>query len=486
LGLLAAWALSPLGGQATLRILEKSDEITTGNVDLWFPLLNSSTTFMGKGAADTEIVLTNTLFLSALTTTIERRNASVDNNGYVKIPFLSSVKDTSSDDGSSTWTDVSILNGGIVFSALTGIPVTNLPTDGDVEFTMESPYFTLDCPIFDINNLNNRTIPAADNHTFFNVGKSGVNFGATHHFNFSNATGFGKYTRDLYIKTDGFDPIPGFYAQCNLTQEFVESRIACTNGTCSVNAIRSSQIPHNLIDENYYQIAIDPIYLNFLSYLLEATAPPELNTYNLVESYITNITNPLWPFSLLGPLTNTSGGRSPIDQLTNEIFAYRLAQLLNTFWQAGTLPYTSYASLSPEDVKDIINNASPANPVYFGNTTAQTQLSRTHYKCSIVWGVILLVCCLVLLVAGLLNLLLGLRIRGPDFLGYVSSLTRDNKYCPTPEGGSTMNGDERSRLLKDLRVQLVDTNKQDIGHLAISWSSPDDDKTGFDPKKEYS
>ncbi|KAL4770044.1 hypothetical protein BDW60DRAFT_209445 [Aspergillus nidulans var. acristatus] len=55
-----------------------------------------------------------------------------------------------------------------------------------------------------------------------------------------------------------------------------------------------------------------------------------------------------------------------------------------------------------------------------------------------------------------------------DILGYVSSLTRNNPYVPVPDGGSTLSGFERARLLRDMEVQILNVDeRKDTGHIAF-------------------
>jgi hypothetical protein len=59
---------------------------------------------------------------------------------------------------------------------------------------------------------------------------------------------------------------------------------------------------------------------------------------------------------------------------------------------------------------------------------------------------------------GIILFALSLLCCGPDILGYISSLTRDNPYIPLPPGGSTPDATERTILLKDLVIKLGDVN----------------------------
>lgn len=68
-----------------------------------------------------------------------------------------------------------------------------------------------------------------------------------------------------------------------------------------------------------------------------------------------------------------------------------------------------------------------------------------------------------------------LDTHGPDILGHCSTLLRDTPYVQSVRAGSTIDGYDRTRILGNLRVRLVDIDhEQDVGYIAIA-----EDKEGF-------
>lgn len=72
----------------------------------------------------------------------------------------------------------------------------------------------------------------------------------------------------------------------------------------------------------------------------------------------------------------------------------------------------------------------------------------------------------------------------PDILGFVSSLTRDNRYfAPLPPGDSLLDGEQRARKLRNMKVQIQDVRPDsDVGHIAfaradMSLSNQEDERT---------
>ena len=62
-----------------------------------------------------------------------------------------------------------------------------------------------------------------------------------------------------------------------------------------------------------------------------------------------------------------------------------------------------------------------------------------------------------MLAATITSVALELKLRGPEFLGYCSTLIRDSRFFHTRYGaGSTMGGAERTRLFRSLRLKLLD------------------------------
>ena len=62
-----------------------------------------------------------------------------------------------------------------------------------------------------------------------------------------------------------------------------------------------------------------------------------------------------------------------------------------------------------------------------------------------------------MLAAAIARVALELKLRGPELLGYCSTLIRDSRFFHTRYGaGSTMGGAERTRLFRSLRLKLLD------------------------------
>lgn len=60
----------------------------------------------------------------------------------------------------------------------------------------------------------------------------------------------------------------------------------------------------------------------------------------------------------------------------------------------------------------------------------------------------------------------------PDYLGYVSSLARESPYMRMPDEGVNMDGMDKARLVKDVKVRLGDVSDavsgSSVGRLAFA------------------
>ncbi len=61
----------------------------------------------------------------------------------------------------------------------------------------------------------------------------------------------------------------------------------------------------------------------------------------------------------------------------------------------------------------------------------------------------------------------------PDIPTHASSLKRNNPYIPLPPCGNTLDGMERARALKHVRVRLQDVQPDTpVGHVALALDVP--------------
>ncbi|KAJ9666245.1 hypothetical protein H2201_003679 [Coniosporium apollinis] len=148
-----------------------------------------------------------------------------------------------------------------------------------------------------------------------------------------------------------------------------------------------------------------------------------------------------------------------LHRLGPRVVSEKLTTALNTLWQA------TYATLYlggglPSAQSELDSLAALKYPLNISNilpaTAYVTELDGDVYVTNWGWIVLLLVASSVLQIAATTALILRYLTLAPNLLGYVSSQTRDNLYIPLVPGGSSMDGLERTRMLRHLPVRIGD------------------------------
>ncbi|EHL02243.1 hypothetical protein M7I_1837 [Glarea lozoyensis 74030] len=69
---------------------------------------------------------------------------------------------------------------------------------------------------------------------------------------------------------------------------------------------------------------------------------------------------------------------------------------------------------------------------------------------------------LVMLGASIVGVVYSRKTIVPDYLGYVSSLAKESQYIRMPDVGVNMDGIDKARLVKDVKVKLGDVSEQPV------------------------
>jgi hypothetical protein len=97
---------------------------------------------------------------------------------------------------------------------------------------------------------------------------------------------------------------------------------------------------------------------------------------------------------------------------------------------------------------------------------------QPQYRLNWIWMTFDFIGCAVLLVAASVGVWLRTHTLAPDIFGYVSSLTRDNPMIDLPAGGSTLNGIDRARMLKGVKVKIADVGGNDgLGRVGLAMKN---------------
>ncbi|EXJ74575.1 uncharacterized protein A1O5_02871 [Cladophialophora psammophila CBS 110553] len=138
-------------------------------------------------------------------------------------------------------------------------------------------------------------------------------------------------------------------------------------------------------------------------------------------------------------------------------------QFLSTQQRGLELPLTQYFN-TYYILSQVVTGVAPSyapDDTQFQALPIHGALYDPHY--AILWGWIAVdfVSCIILLIAAIIACWLRIHTLAPDIFGYVSSLTRDNPHVALPDNGTTLNGLERARLLRNVKVKIGDVSSPD-------------------------
>ncbi|KAI9714948.1 MAG: hypothetical protein M1812_006261 [Candelaria pacifica] len=442
--IVALWALSPIGGQASLRVVTVGSSVVEHPASFQYLSIDSNWTLIGDAAQ--ESLATNSLFISSLASPL--RTASIDIWGNLKIPMLEALNDSqaSANDG---WLSVPA---NATYAALIGLPISALASKVNSTFNLETSYWSLDCPTLELHDKAQNftsTIPEPMNIT--QPGWHGSKApGTSPQFELAidqepaSPTG----PRRILFESKGENGIS--HAECSITTSYVELRAYCEMQSCGVSSIRKSKLSHPEQARTVFDSG--PLFLYYTYAFVNSIPAGHSAVSTPLETYFVH------------PGSVFRSGMDWLDLYTvgSKSFGISLAQLMNTYWLAGIAPFNIPSGLGPE--------SSPDLPVFTkdtvnGTTSESIQILHCHRG----WLAVLMLASLLLFFAGLAGLVLGLVCDAPEIFTFASSLTRDNPHISLPPGGSTLDGPDRARLLKDLVIRLGDVRpEEEVGHISIA------------------
>jgi hypothetical protein len=527
IALILLWLLSPVGSQAALRVLsvvpaaEPIPQVL--KLDLY------STRQASYAASDTFnswFTSFASIFSAALFSPDAVKLSSLDLWGNVKIPIFSSLSNISQDGNGWKKLPPSFTP---IYSSLFGIPLSGLQT-GSTTFNVESSYMELRC--------TNRTSQLArSNDTFFDPGLIGGSYQSAQSVTSETAWVIGYQGDDLgsllpnssYQSIDSLPPnttsqtfLPGalLYQDfsgannvtsmfCTPSQVYVESTVACiksssvSSALCSVTAQRLSLLPHMPTTITLFSF-ID----TFLGTSFQLpNSEPQVNDIDPIQNYIANPASN--SFIQSATFASSSGKESRFLNVSLEDFGTRLSQVLNTFLHGSMMnssafltdPTSAFAALPNHGTADTpavlaaqITALSPILAIPGNNTLPLITPRPMLYSLSYPWLILFLISSLVLPISALLSAGLARRTVARDYLNSVSSLARESQYINVPPGGASLDGMQRSRDLKSMRIKLGDQGdveggfsvgtgvSLDVGVLALG---EEEATRGLDRRKLY-
>lgn len=485
--LILVWSLSPLGGQATLRVLLQQTEVVTDSVVL--PYLNFN---VGLPQRYSELfkgvnIPVNTLFLGSIAAPNHIKNSSLDSWGNVKVPMIESLSQYNRTKGQD-WISLDQAQQPLVYSSLLGIPLAGISQNHNTSFDLETSYLRTECTVwsgsgtFTPYRRNGTCTPGSCASLRFNWGALGLIYypeGSSYKkgtMRLSNGTltsyPIGRcqdpeapVTKLLYYNFDATKDLTS--ANCSLSTSYVQVRVECSGWDCKPTAIRQPTLTSNPSSNLTYFDDCNtrwpsPNFDFFLRLLRTVTdnIGAEMDQPSILQTY------------LVQPELGISGpalwGIQPVHRAGGRLFSIRLGQILNTYWMAAVGVDPLFLG-HPADYSDTRHleyavsdgEAHPSNVYNFSETQATVHTQVRILRYDKVWMIVLVVAILVLLFAAVVGLVLDLQIWVPRLLMNVSTLTRCNPNIWVPSGGGALSDEARGNLLADVKVRFGNVRTED-------------------------
>ncbi|RLL99597.1 hypothetical protein CFD26_105961 [Aspergillus turcosus] len=426
------------------------------------------------------LTATNAVYTASLLASQEVKDSPRDLWGWPKIPLLRTLPPVSSSSNPANPWRSSVSNDSIIYSSLAGIVLQGIPRDLDAEFSVESSYLDLDCHLVANDSTDRVVYEIMGDHVLVHnatnlfdylsyhgrPNASWSNFFIDTTYNFT-APARNQANVNLFYgsrNTSGGKDIRAALFNCTISNIHVESWIACQNYSCAVTRIRQSE---NDRRPSSYTPWNDPVLpwtnnwatlYNFITEFPASSGPIAATISSPTDSYIYGE-----PFLFSLNLYNRDWS-----SVSEHDVSTRLTTVFNTYWQASLAPFT----ITSVSASDPVRLSAPPDEVTqpdFNSTFCTTSRAIRVYRTNFGWVSVFIFGSILLQLCAVAALSLKSITIAPDILGYVSSMTRENPYTPLPPGGSSYSGPDRARLLRDLKVQILDVQGyNDTGHIALA------------------
>ncbi|RBR24327.1 uncharacterized protein FIESC28_02817 [Fusarium coffeatum] len=473
IAILLIWCLSPIGGQSAARLLRKEGLIQNGTVFYTHAASQDLKRVASEVSRSSVTALYSTSFLSSSS----MKKNLVDFWDWPRIPQWPENADP--DSTRAIHLD-DIARGKESYASLLGIHIQGLDefnAEAQYQFSVESLYHDISCNEPEVgvylNNTTNKIPESWSNMTELFEPPDGIPTSFAALISSPNLTDLYPNPESNPTLLDDLPPSHLLYALVDMWIEFendtkpltifncsihpvvVETDIVCNSSVISTSCLAT----HQRKAKKYYNSQDNP-YTALMTILSQKDMIHR--QWSAAEGIYNRLLTPQY-------IANTERFRFTFDDGFNKkLFSTRMTTAFNTFVDA-TVYYTdhTYASFRLQPGEDTLPGTNRGSAM---NTTEAVVKSKEEvYRVNKTWLTILIIITEILGLLGILGLILQLFIRGPDILGFASSLTRENVYMELPPGGSALDGPARARALGSLRVHLADVKpKDEKGYIAFT------------------
>ena len=470
--LLILWALSPLGGQASLRAISSGPRRTNDTVGVSYLNTSSGWSVQGVSGMASFRAAINAPFIGALAGSAASKRAPQDAYQNLKVPFLETLAAQSNVDAEG-WH--AIHSPDQEYSSLVGLPIKGINNEGLTFIRLESSYLFPTCSL-SLVSIEDESAWRGFNDENCTAQTLVLQLRNVSYVDWSSSPSLGTVLMSSVGDSDNGAIVTT--ATCNLTTTHVETSYTCERQNCTPIAIRESRHTRD------YPAASQQLDVitgpgswspNFCSMFVNAAGQNHYGALSPLELYILD---PDVPFRYV-----RSGERPILADVGEDLFALRFAQLLNSYWTVGIAPYAVPGGLN---VSVNSTNASPGSGYAVSSTEAQLQTTETVLICSRPWLAVLIISSLAMSAAGVATTIFNLLRRGPEILDSFTSYLRDSPFIHRDTGPSTEDGPEKARRLGSLKVMLGDVRpEEENGYIAIAAASKDCSVERLGPIRRY-
>ncbi|KAF2003835.1 hypothetical protein P154DRAFT_543619 [Amniculicola lignicola CBS 123094] len=533
--LLFLWALSPLGGQSSLRLMNRTLRSSYESSKIRYVTTGPAGTMWGMATTyedSRKFADASSLYSAALVAPLDNKLGPRDPWGNVKIPSFEAMDPSTAD--LAGWISVpTTMSASEDFSSLVGVPLVGLPQDGKSNFSMESTYISVACGKF-----NQSVMSTFQNMTLLQetLAQQKVpsyiwrNKTAEPPFERLGQTSFfielaGPWEKDYIPRLDGFvGNVNGSVlnndelhrqkqfsyvskyaeginvAKCSFSQRHVETLVRCNGDQCSPDKVRVSLTDTRPTSFTGFE---HPLIMESFARRFAVAVTTRARGSSPTERFLFN--SSAFPLIQERGIADDDKAFINLTLISPELFSKRLSLLVNTFYQLSLQPQGYFGSLTTNlsaygpdtlPVTDL-NKHLPSNlsatthsfldwwgtfldgvyhsdaPFIAATTTATVTRTEEVFQYSLPWLLLLFISSGILLAIGSVGLVLKRKTLGPELFGFVAGMTYENPYVKIPGGGSMLDAMERARLLRDVEVCIADVRgDQDVGHIALAAGVP--------------
>jgi hypothetical protein len=482
--LVIPWILSPVGGQAALRVVETPPMNISTSSPVTYLEFKSRLTNLGSNDARAYLTLpaAASAFSAALASPRTAKLAGQDIYGNVKIPLVEGFESMHMIRGSGGWYDVRDAPN-VTYSSILGLPFIANNTGTNITFGVQTSYLYTTCRVrhFEEYQFKDRLQYMRSQSRLTGAYSNGSTLALqVGHLptNFTTTTRSSYEPTPMKILFTSFNPDGVTNSSCGVTTTHVEAEIFCHSTNCTVVRVRRSTLDDatpllTVLDFDFEtQTSATSTANAFFDSFVNATDTPWSYKWEAqlrpspLELYFTEQD---YPYSV------ESYGRV-IWPIGDTLFSQRFSQLLNAWWIANIAPFAvtgNFASSRTSDyqIRTVSGNFIPDIRVLHCNRT---------------WFIVLIVASSAMLIADILAAVFGTLRKGPDILDNPSSLLRDSPFVNVKSLPSTEDAVDHAKKLKDVIVVLGDSQtERRVGRMAIGTTDEVKAASEVDPKRVY-